>query len=414
MSNNFKSYAVVGSIYGAWEVISPEHYVKKGKAHWWCRCECGKTKYVEANKLISGKSTSCGCLRNVTHGGSYEAAYSSWVEMKRRCLNPQARNFHNYGGRGITVCDRWQGENGYNNFIQDMGPRPEGTSIDRINNDLGYFPANCRWATPEEQALNKRTNHRLTYNGESLTIKEWSDKLGIPITTIAKRITSGFPIEDVLSKTKLDNKLEDYADRKLMYKGKVKTVKEWVDHFGLNYNTVKSRMVRGVVNPDILFSSESFKPGTKKGSKKPEGSGRGISVSIGDKFGKLTIKDIFREACGSQTITKAICICECGTEKIYSLSNIKSGKTVTCGCSKKQPHNKGVYSVAVGQKFGRLTITNLYSNNNTSFAECQCDCGNIKQVAVSNLKRGNTVSCGCSNRDRMINNNPKGKKKEAV
>ena len=166
--------------------------------------------------------------------------YRAWNDLKQRCLNPKNKSYHNYGGRGITVCDRWQGENGYNNFIQDMGPRPEGTSIDRINNDLGYFPANCRWATQEEQALNKRTNHRLTYNGESLTIKEWSDKLGIPITTIAKRITSGFPIEDVLSKTKLDNKLEDYADRKLMYKGKVKTVKEWVDHFGLNYNTVKS------------------------------------------------------------------------------------------------------------------------------------------------------------------------------
>lgn len=411
MSGKFKSYAIPGTRYGEWEVVSDQHIIKNGKAQWWCKCSCGKTKYVEADKLIHGYSESCGCKRNVIHGGSSDAAYSSWTEMKRRCLNPSAKNYHNYGGRGITVCDRWQGPEGFNNFLQDMGPRPDNTSIDRMNNDLGYFPGNCRWATPEEQALNKRTNHRIMYNGESLTIKEWSDKLGIPVTTIAKRITSGFTLDEVLSPNKLDNRVEDYASRQIMYRRKTKTVKEWVDEFDLNYNTVKSRIQRGITNPDLIFAREKSKPGIKKGSKKPEGSGRGMGVSPGDRFGKLVIKSLFRQPSGNQMITKAICLCDCGVEKIYSLSNITSGKTTTCGCSKKQAHNKGVYSVIVGQKFGRLTVTKLFSENNTSFALCKCECGTEKKVAINNLKRGNTVSCGCKNKERMKNNNPSGNKK---
>jgi hypothetical protein len=397
MSGKFKSYAEVGAVYGEWTVKSSKHVIKYGRAYWWCECSCGKTKWVEASKLITGKSMSCGCKRNVAHGGTYDDAYSCWESMKQRCLNPNNKSYHNYGGRGITIYLPWLK---YENFKKDMGLRPEGTTLDRINNDLGYFPANCRWATPQEQSLNKRTNHRLSFNGDSLTIKEWSDKLGIPVTTIAKRIISGFTIEEVLSQTRLSNREEDYANKPIMYLGKTKTLKEWVDILGLKYNTIKSRLLRGVTDLDKLFSSKKFTPGTKPGSKKPEGSGRGMSVSPGDKFGKLTIKSLFREKSGKHTITKAICICDCGNEKIYSLSNIKSGKTVTCGCSKKQPHNKGVYSVYVGQRFSRLTITELYSENNISFATCQCDCGTTKRVAISNLKRGNTVSCGCKNRDK--------------
>ena len=391
--------------FGKWVVIDPN----RGKPL--CKCVCGTVKEVDLYSLLNGRSKSCGCVKNVKHGGVSDPliipTYTTWEGIKQRCLNPNNSRYHNYGGRGITVCDRWMV---FENFLEDMGIRPKGTSIDRINNDLGYFPGNCRWATPEEQNLNTRVNHRITFNGESLTIKEWSTKLGIPYTTISKRITSGFPLVDVLSVTKLDNRHEEFSNRKIAYRGVIKTLKEWVEELGLNYNTVKSRLMRGTTNPTQLFSQESAKPGSKPGSKKPEGSGRSMSVSEGDTFGKLTVKSLFREASGNQMVTKAICVCECGTEKIYNLSNLKSGKTVTCGCSKKQAHNKGVYSVVVGQRFGRFVITDLFSENNTSFALCQCDCGNIKRVAVNNLKRGNTVSCGCGNRERMKNNNP-GKKK---
>lgn len=339
MSGKFKSNPVVGEKFGEWEVASDQYTIRNNRAYWWCRCSCGKTKFVEASTLTKGRSLSCGCKRNVIHGGAANNGpsikiYSVWYEMKRRCLNPKSSNYHNYGGRGITVCDRWMK---FENFLEDMGPRPEDTSLDRINNSLGYFPANCRWATIEEQSLNKRTNVRLTFNGESLTIKEWSDKLGIPYTTIAKRIVSGANIEEVLSIDKLSNRETDYADRLIMYKRKTRTVREWVDILGLNYNTVKSRLSRGVTDPDAIFSSLKNKTGPKTGSKKPEGSGRGFSAKAGDKFGSLTIKSIFREPCGKQTITKALCICDCGKEKKVSFSNLSSGKTKSCGCLKSNP-----------------------------------------------------------------------------
>jgi hypothetical protein len=185
------------------------------------------------------------------------------------------------------------------------------------------------------------------------------------------------------------------------YRGERKTLREWAKDLGLNYNTLKSRYDRGTTNPDELFYDGNRKPGNKPGSKKPEGSGRGMSVPPGDRFGRLVVKTLFREPCGNQTVSKAVCVCDCGTEKAYLLSNLKSGKTISCGCAKTEaPHNKGVYSVAIGQRFGRLIITELYSENNISFATCQCDCGTIKRVAISNLKRGNTVSCGCKNRDK--------------
>ena len=408
MSGRFKSNAVVGSRYGEWEVISEKHVIRNNRAYWWCKCSCGKTKFVEASTLLNKRSKSCGCKTHVKYskfpGVNYKSSeYSVWEGMKRRCYNSKSRSYPNYGGRGITVCDRWHN---FENFIEDMGLRPKGRSLDRINNDLGYFPANCRWATAEEQSLNKRTNHRLSFNNENLTIKEWSDKLGIPVTTIAKRIMSGFPIDKVLSQDRLDNREVDYANTLFMFKGKTKTLRQWAYDLGLNYSTIKSRYEYGIRDPEKLFAMESLKPGPKSGSKKPEGSGRGMSVSPGDRFGKLIIKSLFREKCGSQTITKAICVCDCGVEKIYSLSNVKSGKSVSCGCSKDQPYNKGVYSVYVGQQFDRLTVLSLFSENNISFALCKCICGTEKRVAVSNLKKGNTVSCGCKNRERMKTNNP--------
>ena len=224
----------------------------------------------------------------------------------------------------------------FENFFADMGPRPEGTSIDRINNSLGYFPANCRWATPEEQSSNKRTNVRVPFNGEELTVKEWSDKLGIPYTTISKRMVSGCSVEDVLSTEKLSNREEDYANKFIMYRRKTKTVREWVDLLGLNYNTVKSRLARGVVDPAAVFSTTRAKTGPKCGSKKPEGSGRGFGAKIGDRFGRLVIKTIFREFSGSQVVTKTICTCDCGKERKINLSNLSSGKTKSCGCLKKE------------------------------------------------------------------------------
>jgi hypothetical protein len=130
---------------------------------WLCQCECGNTVVVNGNALRRGNTRSCGCLqkdeaslRRRTHGMKGTPTYRSWVAMKNRCTNPRQDNYGRYGARGIAVCDRWLGEGGFDAFLYDMGERPEGTTLDRIDPDGNYEPANCRWATAEEQERNKR------------------------------------------------------------------------------------------------------------------------------------------------------------------------------------------------------------------------------------------------------------------
>jgi hypothetical protein len=137
------------------------------------------------------------------HGQSWlenrSAEYQTWNGLKGRCLNTNNNAFHSYGGRGITVCDRWK--DSFEDFLADMGPRPSPKhSIDRVNNDLGYSPENCRWATKKEQGNNRRTNVYYEYAGERLQLTTWANRIRINKTTLHMRINRyGWSIEKALT-----------------------------------------------------------------------------------------------------------------------------------------------------------------------------------------------------------------------
>lgn len=134
----------------------------------------------------------------------YPQEYRRYSGMKNRCYNERSPQYKNYGGRGIKICDRWLGPDGFVHFLEDMGERPEGTSIDRVDNGGDYCPENCRWATDKQQANNRRSSRCLTFNGETHTISEWAEKIGVKRHTLEERLRRGEPIERALTrKTKI-------------------------------------------------------------------------------------------------------------------------------------------------------------------------------------------------------------------
>ncbi len=159
---------LIGARIGRLTVVRRSENASNGRTRWQCRCDCGREIVAGVSNLKSGHTRSCGCLNsevasakarrtNLSHGhnqvGKQTPTHRSWDAMLKRCRNENHVSYSSYGGRGITVCERWLS---FKNFLADMGERPEGTSIDRVNNDGNYEPGNCRWATRSEQQRNKR------------------------------------------------------------------------------------------------------------------------------------------------------------------------------------------------------------------------------------------------------------------
>jgi hypothetical protein len=156
---------MVGEKFGRWIVISRAKNMTSRNPRWKCRCSCGTIKTVQGESLRNGQSTSCGCYhrefiaeRNTTHGQTGTPEFNAWINMRRRCNDPDFVHYHRYGGRGIKVCKRWQ--DSFENFFADVGPCPRGRTLDRINNDGDYKPSNVQWATRKQQTAPGRRDLR--------------------------------------------------------------------------------------------------------------------------------------------------------------------------------------------------------------------------------------------------------------
>lgn len=181
---------------------------KHGRARWTCKCDCGNIITTSGNCLLKGHTKSCGCAVHdnkplYKHGLSKTRLHYIWRAMKDRCYNPKNSHYKSYGERGISLCDDWN-----NDFVSfymwaiNSGYR-EGLSIDRIDNEKGYSPDNCKWSTDIEQANNKRKNKFITFNGKSKTLAQWCREFGLNYHSVQSRLNNGWSIEKAFTTPRL-------------------------------------------------------------------------------------------------------------------------------------------------------------------------------------------------------------------
>lgn len=192
--------------------------VRNRRIIWACRCACGKITEVRSSHLTDGLVRSCGCLRDeraaqrardekegavkVTHGQSATPVYFVYRTMHQRCEDPSAEKYPDYGGRGISVCARWSGPEGFENFLVDMGAPPfVGASIERRENEVGYCPENCVWATKKQQARNRRNSLYVEFRGRRVLLIELCEELGLRYKAVHKRIKEkGMTVEEAVTR----------------------------------------------------------------------------------------------------------------------------------------------------------------------------------------------------------------------
>lgn len=177
----------------------------KNKHYWMCSCTCGGSSEVPGSSLRSGNTKSCGCVataktaaRNTTHGGSKTPLYGAWRRMIQRCEDEGCDDYKYYGARGIAVCERWHD---FALFLDDVGPRPEGGTIERVRNNEDYGPTNFRWATRHEQMQNTRQTRLITHDGKTMSLSEWARVHDIKPRTLNARVNVlGYSFEAAISK----------------------------------------------------------------------------------------------------------------------------------------------------------------------------------------------------------------------
>lgn len=209
-----KPMDIIGKKFNRLTVLELVGTDKYGNTKFLCECDCGNRKVLLGSKVKGGRTKSCGCLHSETarnntkkHLSSHTKIYNVYAHILSRCFCNTNKNYHNYGGRGITVCKEWADkENGFDSFYKwaiqngyDESAEFGKCTIDRIDNNGNYEPSNCRWVSIKEQANNKRVNHLLTYNGKTQNVTQWAIELGYNKETLFSRIHKGWSVEKMLS-----------------------------------------------------------------------------------------------------------------------------------------------------------------------------------------------------------------------
>lgn len=247
----------VGDVFGNWTIVEILPKTVNYHKHFICKCVCGKTKEIDAYNVLSGKSTSCGCVRDLKtkermtkHGQKQTRLYNIWCSMKERCNNPNSQAYKDYGGRGISICKDWQDDymNFYNWSINNGYDKK--LTIDRIDVNGNYEPLNCRWATTDEQCNNRRNNIKITYNGKTQTLFQWCEEYGLEYRMILARYHNpnfqNKSIEELLFTPNQKQIL-------ITYNGETHTISEWSKITNIRHNVIFDRWQKGYYEEDILY-----------------------------------------------------------------------------------------------------------------------------------------------------------------
>lgn len=197
---------LTGKVFGRLRVLERDKGANSKQVTWMCICDCGQKTAVLGYHLRSGHTQSCGCLCKEriseikkTHGLRKSPIYAVWANMKNRCLNPNVRAYKDYGARGIAVCREWLTDfQAFHDWCLANGYK-RGLEIDRIDNDGGYRPGNCRFVTPQKNGRNKRNNRLFEFNGKVRSLAEWAEYIQVPYNTLQTRVNLGWSIAKALT-----------------------------------------------------------------------------------------------------------------------------------------------------------------------------------------------------------------------
>lgn len=258
---NFQSPILTGKTFGRLHVAwYAGRDPKFAEPLWLCMCQCGRTTTVSGRKIVSGNTKSCGCLRDELKWDVpvrlRSVRYSVWQKIKDRCLNPKDISYPNYGGRGITICQRWR--ESYDEFCNDMEPRPSMKySIDRVDNDDGYhcgkcdeckqngWPANCRWATRLEQNRNTRKVRWLHIGEECKRFVEWLEHYGVERQTFKERIKRGWTMMEAIGAAAPPMDTKGHRSEFVCINGRTLRISQWRRRFNVTKNAFNGRIAKG-------------------------------------------------------------------------------------------------------------------------------------------------------------------------